>query len=734
MKTLIYSRLCGIRFITLLFYLQIFFILSLEVNAQSIWYVNRDATGNNNGTSWTNAWKSFANVNWGSLSPGDTIYVSGGADSTTYMPSTIYGIGVGIQTSGTPSWTFASGNPVVICPAWHPGHNGGVYFATGNDSHRSLMRIGNLSNIKITGFTFVDRRVDPTVISAFISIGNGDWGDVDSLVYFENNHIISKGLTGFLYLPGSKITISNCLMEQLPNNYPHDNDPMGISSGRGGHTIRNNRIIMRNNNVGTDAHRDGIQMSNFGFGEDLGGRYATERLPMRIFNNLIIDEHPNGTSWNALIYSSGPYCNVSFYVYNNIIVSRKWNTSLSGIWIGKGGILPWTKYDNSLYILNNTIIVKGGGVGEGAVMVTAYNHDTLIVKNNIFVMDTSMRMVHNLDGADGFPFCFKVFNYNYYGIYSDPTQAFAVDNALNLSWNAWRGAPYNDDVNSTKSTNTSVVFANKYGTNFEDYYTTTGRNAGENLLSQYPFLRYDILGNERSGAWDLGALEFVGTPPSGINVKSKIFLQGPFNTNTSSMSTTLNQSSLLPNSQPYNTPPWNYNGNESFSSGPNSTMVDWVLVELRSASNPAQVVARRAAVLKNNGLLLNTSGNEGVVFNNVVPGSYYIAIYHRNHLAIMSAAPVPLSSNSAIYDFTTAMNKAYGQNAMVELVSGKFGMYASDGNADGIVNNADRDNVWLIQNGNMGYLEGDFNMNSGVTIHDVNQLWNINIGKTTQVP
>jgi hypothetical protein len=473
-------------------------------------------------------------------------------------------------------------------------------------------------------------------------------------------------------------------------------------------------------------------MSNFGFGEDLGGKYATERLPMTISNNLIIDENANGTSWNALIYSSGPYCNASFYVYNNIIVSRKWNTSLSGIWIGKGGILPWTKYKNSLYILNNTIILKGGGVSDGAVMITAYNHDTLIVKNNIFVVDTSTDKVHNLDGSDGFPYCHKVFDYNYYGIYSDPTQAFAVDNGLNLSWNTWRGSPYFDDVNSTKSTNTSVTFANKYGINIADYYTEAGRDVGVDLSVEFPFLKYDILGNERIGAWDMGALEFGGVPPNGINVKGKVFLQGPFSNNL--MSTTLNQSSLLPNSQPYNQPPWNYNGNESFNPGSNSTVVDWVLVELRTASNPAQVVARRAAVLKNNGLLLSTNGIEGIHFNNVDPGSYYIAVYHRNHLAIMSATPVQLSSSSTVYDFTTAMNKAYGQNPMVELGASKYGMYATDGNADGIVNSADRDDVWLIQNGNMGYLKGDFNMNSGVTVHDVNQLWNINNGAETQVP
>ncbi len=52
----------------------------------------------------------------------------------------------------------------------------------------------------------------------------------------------------------------------------------------------------------------------------------------------------------------------------------------------------------------------------------------------------------------------------------------------------------------------------------------------------------------------------------------------------------------------------------------------------------------------------------------------------------MSANPVSLSSNSTLYDFTTAMNKAYGQNPMIELVPGKYGMYAADGDANGVVN------------------------------------------------
>jgi hypothetical protein len=226
---------------------------------------------------------------------------------------------------------------------------------------------------------------------------------------------------------------------------------------------------------------------------------------------------------------------------------------------------------------------------------------------------------------------------------------------------------------------------------------------------------------------------YGGTSISGKSINKfngKIYLQGPFNSN--SMTTHLSQNSLLPSAQPYNTAPWNYSGNEVLGSG--SNVVDWVLVELRSSSNPSQVVSRRAAVLRNDGMLLEPNGNPGVWFPNVQEGSYYIAVFHRNHLAVMSSAPVQLSSNSQLYDFTNAMSKAFGNNPMTDLGSGRFGMIAGDGNGNGGVTIADRVEVWQPQNGSVGYLNGDFNLDSGVSSHDINLFWNINNGKMTQVP
>ena len=101
----------------------IFLLLFLANPAfATLWYVDNAAEGTDAGTSWTDAWPSFADVVWGGVGvvAGDTLYISGGAESKTY----------------TEKWTIgasgSAGNLINIKPgsasASPDGHAGMVIF------------------------------------------------------------------------------------------------------------------------------------------------------------------------------------------------------------------------------------------------------------------------------------------------------------------------------------------------------------------------------------------------------------------------------------------------------------------------------------------------------------------------------------------------------------------------------------------------------------------------------
>jgi len=56
------------------------FQFTYQANATD-WYVDNTASGANTGTSWTDAWQSFTDISWGSIAPGDTVYISGGTSN-----------------------------------------------------------------------------------------------------------------------------------------------------------------------------------------------------------------------------------------------------------------------------------------------------------------------------------------------------------------------------------------------------------------------------------------------------------------------------------------------------------------------------------------------------------------------------------------------------------------------------------------------------------------------------
>ncbi len=101
--------------------------------AQAVnWYVDNQATGLNNGNSWTNAWQSFSAINWASIQPGDVIHISGGTTSKTYYETLTIG------KSGI------AGSPITIEVGQDSGHNG-IVIIEGDVNGNGLFDMGDLS-------------------------------------------------------------------------------------------------------------------------------------------------------------------------------------------------------------------------------------------------------------------------------------------------------------------------------------------------------------------------------------------------------------------------------------------------------------------------------------------------------------------------------------------------------------------------------------------------------------
>jgi len=201
------------------------------------------------------------------------------------------------------------------------------------------------------------------------------------------------------------------------------------------------------------------------------------------------------------------------------------------------------------------------------------------------------------------------------------------------------------------------------------------------------------------------------------------------------MTTTLNTNSYIPlnSNDAYSTSVYGYTAS-TVTSIPNSDIVDWVLVELRTGTAPETKVSTRAAFLKSDGTIVDTDGSSLVSFTGLSDGNYYVVVRHRNHLAIMSASAIPLSVSSALYDFTTSQSQAYttGIDPMVDLTGSVYGMIAADANTSGIVTNSDKDEI-INELNNAGYYNADINMSGIVTNSDKDLIIN-NLNMSSLVP
>ena len=209
-----------------------------------------------------------------------------------------------------------------------------------------------------------------------------------------------------------------------------------------------------------------------------------------------------------------------------------------------------------------------------------------------------------------------------------------------------------------------------------------------------------------------------------LRVQVRALLQGTYDPAHTMMRTALMEH--LPVMQPYNVPPWHHaatttvpgiTGGSGLSSV-TATVVDWVLVELRTvpfnvsanvsaqAAANAPAFARAAALLLNDGTIAGIRPDasspsavldtDGVSFTDVgiaaaSSGTWYIVLHHRNHLSAMSAVRLEFQAAAcpADYcaDFRTTQSHANGQVAIGENL---YALPAGDTNRDGVINANDQ--------------------------------------------
>lgn len=277
-----------------------------------------------------------------------------------------------------------------------------------------------------------------------------------------------------------------------------------------------------------------------------------------------------------------------------------------------------------------------------------------------------------------------------------------------------------------------------------DFTTADGSSA--NRIVKWTGSSWEILG---SGVGDIlgsvyaleigslyvgGYFEFAGnkasynfskyseSAASTVLLELTLILEGPYDSSGDEMSLALNPH--IPKTSPYD---------ESVTVGSvPADAVDWIHVLLRTAVDGANVDSA-SAFLHPDGSVTEPGQAAGQIEFDVSEGNYYVLIEHRNHLDMISASTVYLSTDSpSTYDFTTAVTQAY--NSGQKSLGSKYGMYAGDGNADGQVQNDDKNDVWWPDVGRGGYFAGDFNLDSQVQNDDKNDYWWLNVGRGSAVP
>ncbi|WP_428657680.1 Ig-like domain-containing protein [Runella sp.] len=301
--------------------------------------------------------------------------------------------------------------------------------------------------------------------------------------------------------------------------------------------------------------------------------------------------------------------------------------------------------------------------------------------------------------------------------------------------------PNNDPLTFTKLTNPTngTVTFNPNGT-----YTYTPNN---NYVGPDRFI-YKVCDNGTPNLCDTATVYITILQVSKVAVLPKVYLQGSlFGVFSGTlMRDDLRVKNLIPRKSPYVawnpiTPADTITSNTVLTVTGQDAIVDWVFVELRSATDSTKIIDSRSALVQRDGDIVDVDGTSSIVFTNAIPASYFVVVKHRNHLGVMTKNALPLTLIGTVVDFrlTTTPTYVFSNSlifqSQVNVVQGKA-LWA--GNAlydDQVINQGTGNDVNVVYQqvigamGNViglpffilqGYYTGDINMDGEVILQGTN--------------
>ena len=313
--------------------------IALATAEAATFHVDGGIAQSGNGRSWATAWRTFADVDWTRLQPGDTLAISGGATGRVYAaPLTV-------RRSGKP------GQPIVVTAASDAGHGGPVTI-DGGGQQPVCVGVDGQDHVVVRGLNAAGCNE-----SAFqLRNGTGLVADANRV------HALSRGFhlwrTRDSMVRGSTVTTPDYIELQTDGIYSQENR---------GNLYAGNSIVIANGEP--DGHDDGIQSYR-----DRDITFAANRIEQR-----------NAKTGNAqgifIVDATGDMLAV-----NNLVIGTSTRNSLLTL-LNQAGT------DGRLLAYNNTLVGSRWGV------IQLQDAPQSVLRNNLLASDQEGAAGVTLAGA-----------------------------------------------------------------------------------------------------------------------------------------------------------------------------------------------------------------------------------------------------------------------------------------------------------------------------------------------